>query len=188
MRSFLAIRPPEDLARRIYDDCAPLRAAWEGVKWVPSTQYHITLAFLGENPESRVRSLTGSLGAVVENFRAFDISFDGLGSFGSVCSPRLLLMEVGHGRDELIRLSESLVPVLSAFSLNEKRRYRPHLTLGRPRRRGVRPPVGGLLLPPDMKNATVGSFRAKKLVLYRSVLTGSGPKYSRIDSWSLKEV
>lgn len=187
MRTFLAVVPPIQTAETIHDAYQPMRDAWDGVRWVPPRQYHVTLAFLGEHPDDAVNDAAMDFGRVLTGFGTFRLGFSGEGRFGSASSPRVLLLKAGPGREQLQRMLDALRPVLERYSMWEDRPYRPHLSLGRPRRRGVRGPEGGALLPPGMKSPSIGSFPVDDVVLYRSVLSDKGPEYSVLQSWSLKE-
>ena len=51
MRLFLALNIPADARRRSFEATTPLRVARPDVRWVPEGQLHLTLKFLGEQPE-----------------------------------------------------------------------------------------------------------------------------------------
>lgn len=187
MRTFLAVVPPIRTAVSIHEAYMPMRDAWEGVRWVPPGQYHVTLAFLGEHPEPAVAEAAGEFKGVLDGFSRFHLAFAGEGRFGSPSSPRVLLLKTGRGNEQLHRMLNALRPVLERFSMWEDRPYRPHLSLGRCRRRGVRGPEGGALLPEGMKSPPIGSFPVDDVVLYRSELSEKGPEYTVLRNWPLKE-
>ena len=187
MRTFLAVSPPAGMARDIHADRAPLRAAWSGVSWVKPASYHITLVFLGERDEFTLERIRESAGPVLMEFESFDVGFEGVGCFGNVRRPKLFIERVGAGAGELAELREALRPVLEPLAGWEERAFLPHLTLGRPGRRGVEGPAGGELLPPEVKNDTVWTFRAREVVLYKSTLRPEGAEYTPLVTWPLKE-
>jgi RNA 2',3'-cyclic 3'-phosphodiesterase len=187
MRTFLAVSPPEDTARNIYNECASLRTAWSGVRWVDPASYHVTLVFFGDHDEFTVERIRESAGPVVMEFESFEVEFDGIDCFGSPHRPKLFIENVGLGGRDLSELREALRPSLEPLVGWEKRGFRPHLTLGRPRRRGFEGPDGGELLPTGSKSDTVWSFRAREVVLYESILRPEGAEYIPLESWPLKE-
>ena len=187
MRTFLAVSPPSEIALKLHAARAVLRDAWSGVRWVKPEHFHITLVFLGERDESITERVIDAVGPAMEDLEAFDVAFEGVGCFGSVSRPKIFIEKVGQGRDGLKALHEALRPVLETQIGWEERDYRPHLTLGRPRRRGLRGPAGGRLLPPGVKTDNVRTFRAREVTLYQSILHPEGVQYSRIESWPLKE-
>ena len=179
MRTFLAVSPPLESARELHAARAVLRDAWSGVRWVKPENYHITLVFLGEQEDSLIERMIASVGPAIEEQESFDITFEGVGCFGPVSRPKILIEKVGRGSDSLRALHDSLRPAPGI--------YRPHLTLGRPRRRGLAGPAGGGLLPPGVKTDNVRTFRAREVILFQSILHPEGVQYSRIVSWPLKE-
>lgn len=187
MRTFLAVSPPADIARELYAEHASFRASWSGVRWVQPASFHITLVFLGERDEFTVEKIRESVKFILMDFDSFNIELNGVGCFGSLHHPKLFIERVGTGSRELSELREALRPALEPLVGWEKRSYRPHLTLGRPKRRGVEGPEGGVLLPPEVKNDTVWSFRAREVVLYESMLHPEGPEYNPLEIWPMKE-
>ena len=179
MRTFLAVSPPPESARELYAARAVLRDAWSGVRWVKPEHFHITLVFLGEQEESLIERMIASVGPAIEEQESFDIAFEGVGCFGPAARPKIFIEKVGQGRDGLRALNEALRTAPG--------NYRPHLTLGRPRRRGLRGPDGGELLPSAAKTDNVSTFRAREVILFQSILHPEGVQYSRIVSWPLKE-
>ena len=187
MRTFLAVSPPPELARALIAARTSLSEAWSGVRWVKPENLHITLVFLGERDPSLVDAVRELCGAALPEQRAFDVGFAGPGCFGDPARPKLFYEAVGVGADRLTGLVEALRPLLEPLIGWERRPYRPHLTLGRPRRRGCDGPPGGGLLPPGRKSDTVGAFRAREVVLYESRLEPDGARYDRLAGWPLKE-
>ena len=57
MRLFLALNIPADVRRHCFEATAPLRLARPDVRWVGEAQLHLTLKFLGEQPEGVVQPL-----------------------------------------------------------------------------------------------------------------------------------
>jgi 2'-5' RNA ligase len=187
MRTFLAVVPSEDTARDIHSSRAVLRQVWKGVRWVIPQHFHITLVFLGEREDEIVDEISGVVGPVIAGFPCFNIQFDGIGCFGSPSFPRLIYERIGDGADHLVALNRSLQAALENLIGKDSKRYHPHLTLGRSKRRGVEGPEGGELLPPGTKPDNVGAFRASEVVLYRSVLRPEGAQYTILNRWPLKE-
>ena len=61
MRLFLAINLEPDLRRAIVDVTAPLRTAAPSLGWLGEARLHLTLKFLGEQPEDIVAPLSDSM-------------------------------------------------------------------------------------------------------------------------------
>lgn len=187
MRTFLAVVPPEETARDVHSSQTVLRQSWTGVRWVIPKHFHITLVFLGEREEKIVDKISRVVGPVIVGFPGFDIQFSGIGCFGPTSSPRLIYERIGEGADHLAALNRSLQAVTEKTIGKDPKRYHPHLTLGRPKRRGVAGPEDGGLLPLGTKPDNVGVFRVNEVVLFRSVLRPEGAQYTILDRWPLKE-
>ena len=64
MRLFLAINFPADVRREITAATAPLRDSAPELAWVREPLLHLTLKFLGEQPEMIVESAEAALAGV----------------------------------------------------------------------------------------------------------------------------
>lgn len=187
MRTFLAVSPPIQLARELYSARSEFRDVWKGVRWVKAELFHITLVFLGDRDDSVVREVTAAVGPALEGLKAFDIGFEGVGCFGSPTRPKIFFENVGIGRDDLEVLHSALGPILENLTGLVDRNYTPHMTLGRPMRHGVQGPADGGLLPSGVKTDNVGTFRAREVTLFQSILHADGARYVPLESWPLKE-
>jgi len=187
MRFFLAVSPPPEISHEIYGAAAVLRDAWEGVRWVKPEHFHVTLVFLGERDKTLNGKIRASVSSALKGINDFEISLEGIGCFGSVSRPKVFLEKVGMGREALGLLRDTLRPGIESLTGWEKGGYRPHLTLGRSRRRGLKGPAGGGLLPPDVKGDSQRTFPAGEVVLYQSILHPEGVVYIRLESWTLKK-
>jgi 2'-5' RNA ligase len=187
MRTFLAVSPPLEKARELYAARVVLRDAWTGIRWAACEHFHITLVFLGEQDDTVIETVKNAVGPALEGCEAFDIGFVGAGCFGPSVRPKFFIEKLGAGRDGLQSLNAALCPVLENLVGWEQRPYRPHLTLGRSRRQGVKGPNGGELLPSAVKTDNVDTFRAREVVLYQSILYPDGARYTPLESWPLKE-
>ncbi len=183
MRIFLAVSPPAILARELHAARAVLRDVWSGVRWVKPENFHITLVFLGEQDDAQIERVIAAVGPAIKEQEVFDVAFDGAGCFGPVSRPKIFIEKLGQGRDGFKSLHDALSPLSSAPG-----HYRPHLTLGRPRRRELRGPAGGELLPSDVKTDNVRVFQAGEVTLFQSILHTEGVEYVQLQSWSLKEI
>jgi 2'-5' RNA ligase len=187
MRTFLAVSPPLEKARELYAARVVLRDVWTGIRWAACEHFHITLVFLGEQDDSVIERVKNAVGPALEGCETFDIGFVGAGCFGSSVRPKFFIEKLGKGRDGLQSLNAALRPALENLIGWERRPYRPHLTLGRSRRQGIKGPEGGGLLPSGVKTDNVDTFRAREVVLYQSILHSDGVRYTPLESWPLKE-
>ncbi|MCD6342487.1 MAG: RNA 2',3'-cyclic phosphodiesterase [Spirochaetaceae bacterium] len=185
MRTFLAVTPPIELARELFKSRVPLRNAWSGVRWVKPENFHITLIFLGEQDEALVKKIRKAVSMALVGIKDFEIILNGAGSFGPVSRPKVFIERVEKGREELEILRSAICYRLESPADCEQGRYRPHLTLGRSRRRGLKGPAGGGLLPPEVKTENLRTFPAGEVILYQSILQPEGVQYIGLESWRL---
>ena len=104
------------------------------VRWVRDEGLHLTLKFIGEQPETSLEPIASSLEGVAARHDALALGVGGLGAFPNLRAPRIVWVGVSNEpRLELLhhdveRACEALgIPV-------EGRAFRPHITLGRVKR------------------------------------------------------
>jgi 2'-5' RNA ligase len=133
---FAAVYPPEDELDRL---AAVLGSLPGTLRPVHREQWHLTTAFYGEVPESRVDGLTERLARAAARTSAFELRLAGAGTFPPAARrARQLWAGVGGDTDTLTRLAERCTAAGLREGLRmEDRRYRPHLTLARARTTAV---------------------------------------------------
>jgi len=131
---FVAVDLPARVREHLEDGTSALRESMDGWRWTPSTQWHLTLAFLGEVADDRVHELNRRMGLAARRHQPFDLGLAGMGAFNSLRRARILWVGVGGDREALTRLADSVgAGARRARITLEERRYRPHMTLGRRR-------------------------------------------------------
>ncbi len=169
-----------ELPREVQSALGRLRPAEQDhdhdYRWVDPKLIHLTLAFLGEQPDERLPELD-TVGR-----RAAAASHPGLlalgvaGSFGSRRAPRVLWVDLTGDLDALSGLHQALDNALRVAGFpTEDRPFRPHITLAR-RREQARggAPVGW---PPIVEPKT---FNLDRLTLMQSRLSPRGPTYTEV--------
>lgn len=129
MRLFIAIELPRSFKQELARVQKEVKQVSCGGRFVPTDNFHITLHFIGESND-----LAGAVAAMREacrGIRTFTLhlgKYDCFDKNGSKTS----FLEVKGELDELDRLYESLQCALydNGFS-RERKRFRPHITLGR---------------------------------------------------------
>lgn len=173
-RTFIAVELPADLKRLIAAKIEGLRAlAPRGMKWVDPRIAHLTLAFLGNVPDSRLTVLSRVVDNAATASRPFTLNTGPLGAFPNNRRPRVLWLGLRGATESLTTLHSRLQDELEAegFAV-EKRPFKPHVTLGRARGKGA------VLLGEDGLNPQSGvnlEFQVRELVVMSSVLTPRGP-------------
>ena len=133
MRLFLAINPPDDVRRAIIDGTASLREAAPEVRWTDEARLHLTLKFLGEQPDDVTPRLRVAMDGVTGRHRAFAMQIGDIGAFPNFRRARVVWMGIRHEpRLELLHHDVEVACEKLGFEL-EGRSFRPHLTLARVR-------------------------------------------------------
>ena len=135
MRLFLAINLAPEMRRAVIDATAPLREAAPSIGWGDETKLHLTLKFLGDQPESAVGPLRDAMAAVAGNHRTFRLSVREIGAFPNFRRARVIWMGVDREpRLEFLHHDVEVACEKLGFEL-EGRAFRPHLTLARVKER-----------------------------------------------------
>ncbi|MGH7539181.1 MAG: RNA 2',3'-cyclic phosphodiesterase [Gemmatimonadales bacterium] len=131
MRLFVALTPPPDVQRAVWDAFASVRARELPVRWVQPEGVHLTLKFLGDVADERSVELQGALGEAVTGARALTLVVRGAGAFPDPARPRVFW--AGVEPDPVLELLQDRVErVFAPLGFpTEARPFRPHLTLGR---------------------------------------------------------
>ncbi len=134
MRLFVALTPPPDFQRVVWEAFAPLRGRDLPVKWVAAENVHLTLKFLGNVAEGRKTEIIDALGPAVRGTRAITLVVREAGMFPNARAPRVVW--AGVEPDPAIEmLADRIERACAALGFpTEGRPFRPHLTLGRARR------------------------------------------------------
>ena len=131
MRLFLAINLDPAVRRAVVDATGPLRAAAPSLSWVDETRMHLTLKFLGDQPEEIVPVLRDTLCEVAHRHRQFTMQLGEVGAFPNFRRARVVWMGIHRDpRLELLHHDVELACETHGLEL-EGRAFRPHLTLAR---------------------------------------------------------
>lgn len=163
-RLFIALWPPSAVLEELAREVAPLREALPDLKWQPPQRWHITVAFLGERDEELALTQFGRIRLTP----AGTLAIAGAGTFGPV-------LYAGVEADDWLKpLAHQ---TRRACRVRERKRYRPHVTLGRARQSSARDTLEQAvesLLPFRGQG-----WQAEELTLVRST-TGPQPDYEVI--------
>lgn len=163
-RAFVAIYPPPQVVAEVG---ALERSEGAGVRWVPESQWHVTLRFLGDNAD--IAAVDAALRTGIDHPPVEARLGPTVGHFGG----RVLQVPVA-GVDSL---AAAVDVVLGSVSPPRQNPFAGHLTLGRARRRTAELPLFGT---PIDAAWTVGHIH-----LVRSEITPTGARHERVDDYSL---
>ena len=179
MRAFVAVDLNDEVRGsfgRIQDKLA---ASDADVKWVKPNNAHLTLKFLAEISEQDAESIKGFLDETAKGTRPFTVAFSGLGFFPNERRPRVLWVGIDEGVDELRELAGKIDNMTATLGIpKEKREFSPHLTLGRFKSNRNLDEL--LRLVENSRDFRAGEFDAGEVHLIQSVLSRSGPTYTKL--------
>ena len=131
MRLFLAINFPDILRESLHSAIEPLRLAAPGARWVDRDRIHLTIKFLGEQPERAVGGLVTALEKVASRYDPIPLDIGGLNAFPNLRAPRVVWVGV-RADPKLELLQHDIERACEALGHEvEGRAYRPHVTVGR---------------------------------------------------------
>src|SRR5690349_947939 len=107
-RTFVAIELPEAVRDRIAKVVDHLTPKAPQVRWVGAHQLHLTLAFLGDIPETDLRTVCQAVEKSVETHSRFELEFRDFGSFPPGKPPRVLWVGVTGELEPLARLQRAV--------------------------------------------------------------------------------
>ena len=156
----------------------------DGIQWADPGGMHLTLKFLGNIPAAGVAPLLDCLVPVASGRAAFTLELAGLGMFPNRHKPRVLWAGATGDMDAFSSLQQDSENAITRLGYPpEERPFRPHITLGRPRRtisdaqRGRIGAVVSDLLPPSPVRWEVVSVE-----VMQSELHPSGARYTVLGS------
>lgn len=179
MRTFLAVEVPQQERKKISDFVLGEARSELPVKWVKYENLHITLKFLGEIDEQQKTDIAPVIEDICGKHCPFNLKLEGLGCFPNSGNPRVLWVGVTQGGKELCMIADALERGLARFGFREEKRFHPHLTIGRTRKRCR---VDNMLT----KKISSDSFEITSVVLFKSTLKPGGPVYDQLLSFMLK--
>jgi 2'-5' RNA ligase len=154
-----------------------MREAASDISWVAEDRLHLTMEFLGEQPESAVPPLRAALSAAATGHAPLMLALRGLGAFPNLRAPRIVWLGV-EPDPKLELLQHDLARVCGELGYErDARAFRPHITLGRARTR-----LGAGAARALAKAARAvdyfGVVEARTVDLMESRLLPSGARYS----------
>jgi 2'-5' RNA ligase len=179
MRLFLAINLSDPLRRDVWRATEPLRDALPEIGWVREPLLHLTLKFLGEQPDAVVNPLETAMTEVGQSHAKPVLRLTELGAFPTLRRARVVWAGVEpEPRLELLHHDLEVACERVGFEL-DGRAFRPHLTLGR-----VRRPLGAerarVLERMARKLPVAGECQIRTIDLMQSVATAEGRRYDTV--------
>ena len=194
MRLFIALDIDDAVRERIVRFMDGVQGFAPDARWVMPESLHVTLKFIGEQPEPLVEQINTALGTV--SARAAEIQIRSYGFFPTAKTARVFWIGMEAG-PQLASLAAAIDDKTASLGIpKEERAFSPHLTLARgpggsgsPRwRKGDGPNRTfqrlqeklAALPPPEF-----GTMTAREFFLYQSQLSPKGSKYTKLARFTL---
>jgi|HubBroStandDraft_1064217.scaffolds.fasta_scaffold231070_2 2'-5' RNA ligase len=195
MRLFVALDIDDAIRERIARFAEGVGPFAPDARWAKPESLHVTLKFIGEQPEPAVEPIKAALGSIRAS--AVEIRFGGYGFFPTAKSARVFWIGVDGG-SQLTALAAVVDERMAGLGIaKEERVYSPHLTLARgaggsgsprwgkgdgPNRSFQRLQEKLAALPaPEF-----GTMTAREFFLYQSQLSPKGAKYTKLARFALQ--
>jgi len=185
IRSFLAFELPPDIKSEVKRISGEVKKTGLEASWVKPDNIHLTTVFTGDIDEKDIPDMISNIDNVTAEYEPFDISLGGMGLFPDIKRPRVLWLGLNGGIEGLASLRDDLQKSLEPFGIKqEKRPFKPHLTLGR-----FRKPAKDKFLLKKMLDEygeiSGPNGKLDELILFKSDLKPTGAVYTRLHYWPL---
>jgi 2'-5' RNA ligase len=186
IRTFIAIELPLEIQEKLGQLQSDFRKSMPDVRWTKYSNIHLTLKFLGDVQISRVDKIGKSLREIAANFSPFTMSLAGMGAFPNSRRPRVVWVGVEKGVSELVEMAKSIEASMKRLGFpREKRRFSPHLTVGRIRR--LTNPTAMTEALEKARVGELGEFSVDRISLIKSQLDPAGSIYTTLMEARLQE-
>lgn len=185
LRLFVAFALPDEVRAAMRRRLARLRSLLPQARWVDPDHAHLTLAFLGHQPEERLAPLVDALRSTFARYPSLPLRLHGGGTFPQGRPARVAWVGV-KAPPEMQPLQHDVADA-AAGVLDwepEKRPFHPHVTLTRCN------PTWPRTLVERFHSEVQGSwgeeFVAAEGLLYRSRLSPRGAQYQVLERFPLR--
>jgi 2'-5' RNA ligase len=194
MRTFVAVELPERVRIAVSAAAAPLLAG-KDVRPVSVENLHITIRFLGEVDPARLPAVRSALADAASAVPAAEAKVFAFAKLRWDLAPRVWVAYVDEEPSGVLRaLEREVTPRIAPLGIPpDRKRFYPHVTIGRARRRDRRSPwldeenrCGPSASP---KHDPIDlPFPVRELTLFDSELTPRGSRYTALARFPLATV
>jgi 2'-5' RNA ligase len=175
VRLFAALELPEAVTAALDAWAAGVTAGADGLRAVPASSLHVTLAFLGERPDAEAEAIGAAVMAAADGRPVPGLALRRAAWLGR--GPSVLAVDLADPAGACAGVQAAVAGALVALGayVPEERAFRPHVTVARVRR-GAR--VDRRAELPALPDA--GTFAASAVTLFRSRLSPRGASYEAL--------
>jgi RNA 2',3'-cyclic 3'-phosphodiesterase len=195
MRLFIALDIDDAIRARISRLLDGVSAFAPDARWIRPESLHVTLKFIGEQPDSAIEPIQRALSRIQASVS--EIHFRGYGFFPTAKSPRVFWIGLEAG-PELAALAASIDQTMASLGIpKEDRAFSPHMTLARGAggsgspRRNKADVANRIFQRLQEKLAALpalefGTMTTREFFLYQSQLSPKGSKYTKLARFDLQ--
>ncbi len=195
MRLFTALDVDDSIRERLARFVDGVRNFAPGARWVNPESLHITLKFIGEQPEGALDPIKNALATIKPG--AAEIRFKGYGFFPTAKYARVFWIGLETGR-RLSDLAADIDQKVSSLGIEkEKHVFSPHITLARRAGSSGSPHRGKNDSPnttfqrlqerlSGLSNPEFGTMTPREFFLYQSHLSPKGSTYTKLAAFALR--
>ncbi len=185
VRSFLAFELPLEIKEIVTRVSNALKKTLPDFKWVKVDNIHLTVIFMGNISVDRLHEMAEKISEVCRTHGPFTMAVRGAGVFFRRRRPTVLWIGLNGDMKEMGHFKNVLQKTLLPFGVHEEKRdFKPHLTLGRfPK--GAKPSrnLDELILKHEDLSGPPATL--SELVLFKSELKPGGAVYTKLNAWPL---
>ena len=201
MRLFIALDIDDEIRGRIVRFVEGVSGFAPDARWAKPDTLHVTLKFIGEQPEPMFEEIKSTLGAVAAG--AVTLQVRGYGFFPTTKARRVFWIGIDSG-PELATLAAAVDRQTARLGIpKEERAFSPHLTLARGGARRAHISGSPRWLKGDEPNPSFqrlqeklavlpapefGTMTAHEFFLYQSQLSPGGSKYTKLARFELRQL
>jgi 2'-5' RNA ligase len=185
LRAFVAVELDDACRCALQAAIEKLRPVAGGIRWVKPGSLHLTLKFIGDLAEADLPRAVECLQQVAASACPFTMSASGLSGFPPRGIPRVVHVGLQEPTGVLGALQQAVERGLAeALGIApEKRRFVPHITLGRTKDRRRCPRMDEI--EEALESQDFGEVRVDSFVLMRSDLRPDGAVYTVLHRFAL---
>jgi len=176
MRLFVAIELPTVYKAKLKQLQNKLRTVVDPSFFSFSDSFHLTLAFLGEQPAEKVEQIKEALGQFL--FSSFDVTLTDVGFFPSEEFVKVIWIGV-KPKEPLGVLEEQIRTALEPLEYKSDKEFHPHITLARVKSKLDKSAVK-IIQELEMPKC---SFEVTNFYLFGSELTPNGAIHKKLASF-----
>lgn len=172
MRTFIAINLSDEVKNSINAIIENFKKIDPKIKWVKKENLHLTLKFLGEVDEEKIKRIGSSLEKKVK-FSDFEITLNGIGTF-----PRTIWIGTTDGKEKVKEIWENVEEAAEECGFErDHRSFSAHVTIGRIKSKPEKTLKKEI---ENLKEFNFGTQMVSSITMIKSTLTKAGPIYEEI--------